>query len=152
MLVSGHCLFLFNSIACYPLFVAIKLNIRFRYMFATKSFKKVRICNRSCQFVLSNGVQILPNFTHLHIQSEWSVSYVKVFQRYKIFSHSYLICFVVYSYGNTVNCCHWNVNSLAAHDYKKVLLLEAHVFQHYDLMFQKHIWNLQYQMMKRHFN
>ena len=49
------------------------------------------------------------------------------------------------------SCCHWNVNRLAAHDYKKVLLLEAYVFQHYDLMFQKHIWNLQYQMMKKTF-
>ena len=32
-----------NSVVCYPLSVAIKLNIRFRYMFDIKSFKKVII-------------------------------------------------------------------------------------------------------------
>ena len=35
-----------NFLVCYPSLVAIKLNIRFWYMFAIKSFKKVRICNR----------------------------------------------------------------------------------------------------------
>ena len=31
------------------------------------------------------------------------------------------------------SCCHWNVNSLAAHDYKKVSLLEAYnAIHHYD--------------------
>ena len=35
-----------NSIVFCSSLVAIKLNIRFRYMFAIKSFKKVRICNR----------------------------------------------------------------------------------------------------------
>ena len=35
-----------NSIVCYPSLVAIKLNTRFKYMFAIKSFEKVRICNR----------------------------------------------------------------------------------------------------------
>ena len=31
--------------------------------------------------------------------------------------------------------CHWNVNSLAAHDYKKVSLLEAYnAIHHYDLI------------------
>ena len=33
------------------------------------------------------------------------------------------------------SCCHWNVNSLAAHDYKKVSLLEAYnAIHHYDLI------------------
>ena len=35
-----------NSIVSYPSLFAIKLNIRFRDMFAVKSFKKVNICNR----------------------------------------------------------------------------------------------------------
>ena len=35
-----------NSIVCYPLLVPIKLSISFRYMFAIKSSKKVRISNR----------------------------------------------------------------------------------------------------------
>ena len=33
------------------------------------------------------------------------------------------------------SCCHWNANSLAAHDYKKVSLLEAYnAVHHYDLI------------------
>ena len=32
-------------------------------------------------------------------------------------------------------CCHWNTNNLAAHDYKKVSLLEAYnAIHHYDLI------------------
>ena len=34
------------------------------------------------------------------------------------------------------SCCHWNVNRLAAHDYKKVLLLEAYnAIHHYNLIY-----------------
>ena len=34
------------------------------------------------------------------------------------------------------SCCHWNINSLAAHDYKKVLLFEAYsAIGYYDLIF-----------------
>ena len=33
------------------------------------------------------------------------------------------------------SCCHWNVNSLAAHDYQKVSILEAYnAIHHYDLV------------------
>ena len=46
-----------NSIVCYPSLNEIKLNIRFKYVFIFKSFKKERNWNKKCQFLLSNGVQ-----------------------------------------------------------------------------------------------
>ena len=46
MLVRGQCFPENNSVFCYFSLTSIKLNIRFRYMFGTISFKKVRIFNR----------------------------------------------------------------------------------------------------------
>ena len=139
-----------NFIVCYSLLATIKLNIRFKNVFVIKSCKKVRIFNTKCQFVLSNGLQILASFIRLHIQSERSTYHVAVFQKYKICTHSFLICFAVYSCDKTrildktwtkekscinhFSCCHCNVNGIAAHDYKKVLLLETYNTIYY--------WNL----------
>ena len=51
------------------------------------------------------------------------------------------------------SCCHWNVNSIAAHDYKKF-----HYLKHIMLftitiwyVFQKHILTLQYHLTKKIF-
>ena len=75
-----------------------------------------------------------------------------VFQKYKIFSYFFFnlfCCLFLRQHGDfEVNpgpkkkaavkhfpYCHWNVNSLAAHDYKKVSLLEAYnAIHHYDLI------------------
>ena len=87
----------------------------------------------------------------LYIQLEWSIYYIVVFQKDKIFYHSFLISFDVYflwQQGDIVNpgpqkkaavkhfsCCHWNVNSLAANDYKTASLLEAYnAIHHYYLI------------------
>ena len=140
-----------NFIVCYSLLATIKLNIRFKYVFVIKLFKKVRIFNTKCQYVLSNGLQTLASFICLHIQSERSTYHMAVFQKYKICTHSFLISFAVYSCDNTrildktwtnekscikhFSCCHCNVNGIAAHDYKKVLLLEIYnTIYHCDLM------------------
>ena len=87
--VRGQCLFLKLTPVCYSLLVVIKLNIRVRHMFASKSSKKVRICK-------------LANFTCLHIQPEQSIYYIMVFQKCKIFSYFFKISFAVYSCGNMV--------------------------------------------------
>ena len=93
-------------------------------------------------------MQILTNFIRLHIQSESSIYYVAVFQKCKIFFFNLFYCLFLRQYGDIevnprpkkkaaaehFSCYHLNVNSLAAHDYKKVSLLDAYVIHHYDLI------------------
>ena len=162
-----------NSTVCYHSLVAIKLKISCIYVFVIKSIKKVRICNRWFQFVQRNRMQILADFICLHIQISkksdqfitfWFFKNTKYFQFF--FCYLFFCLFLRQKGDINVNpglkkttvrehfsCCHWNVNSLAVHNFKKF-----HYLKHIMLftiktwiVVQKYILTVQYQIMKKIF-
>ena len=131
-----------STVNCYSSIVVTKLKIWFH-------LRKSRICNRWCQFVLSNDTQVMVNFIRLHIQSETPIDQFVVCWKYKISSHCFWNSFSVSFSDNNVmwywhkswtkektavehfSCYHWNVNS-------------HHAIHHYSLKYSSEIQWIQF--------